>query len=276
MIVVSPDQFAGAVQCLAEPGAMRRYVATLFDVTGDYEGTVPALPSSPPTDCNLSVGFGFVEPGRKYRAEIDGYDREDLTPVTPGNRLMRRAGGDANELVAPRWRASCSNPVAELADAAAADGGNGLEFLNGPAEATLNSAVHVVGCTAFVELEPGVADTAIRIDATSLLAGLQCGAAAGQVLEYQATPRDGAGGAQRVACGNDIVFAALAADTPYFFDVIAFTTPPETDAAASDAGDAGDGGPATPASAAWTTSCFQRSAAGVERLAVCDPLQPLP
>ncbi|HEX2878733.1 MAG TPA: hypothetical protein VHO25_04275, partial [Polyangiaceae bacterium] len=119
MIVVDPEQFDTAVACVAAPGAMRLYVATLFDVTDDSD-SVPQLASSPPTPCTIPVGFGYVEPGRKYRAEVDGYDVDNLEPLTAGNRLLQHE--DTGELVAPRWRASCGNPL--LDGQGTGDGGN--------------------------------------------------------------------------------------------------------------------------------------------------------
>jgi hypothetical protein len=60
MIVVDPRQFDDGVPCVAAPGGMRVYVATLFDIEPDNDASIFTLPSSPPTPCTTSVGFGYV------------------------------------------------------------------------------------------------------------------------------------------------------------------------------------------------------------------------
>jgi hypothetical protein len=294
MIVVDPEQFDTAVACVAAPGAMRLYVATLFDVTDD-SAAAPQLASSPPTPCTIPVGFGYVEPGRKYRAEVDGYDVDNLEPLTAGNRLLQR--GDTGELVAPRWRASCGNP---LPDGQGGDGGD-LSFLKGPAEAFLNASVTVMGCTPFSDDGTTALGTSIRVDLSQALGALSCGDGPGQVASYQVSQRDSATAPISMSCGSAVSFDQLAANQTYFFDVLAFEGAASVDAAVdtsqtsdAQAGDAqaGDAGlaeagasqawDATTADAAnapaarWRTTCYQQALSGVQQTAICDPLALLP
>lgn len=274
-IVVSPENFATNLACLDAPGAMRAYVATLFDVTSDFEGEAPALPSSPLTSCDRSIDFGYVEPGRRYRAEIDAYDRTDLTPLSEGNRLLRESQG-AGELVAPRWRAACGNG-SRVDGGAGADAGHALDFLQGPAEAFLNTAVPVLGCTAFVETTPGVAlGTSIQIELAEALGSLQCGNEPGQVFDYEVTLRGDTAAPRRADCSQSVSFPNLSADQGYFFDVAAFEFRAQVGDAGADASTSGDAGTPATRTATWKTSCFQRAVRDVAQTAVCDPLRETP
>jgi hypothetical protein len=150
LILIDPAEFADNVACAAGQSSMQVYVATLTDVTGDYDGSVPTMSSAPPTACNLAVGFGYVAPGRKYQARIDAYDRSDISPLTEGSSIMKVNGGGAATLVEPRWTATCG---AATDDGAASAGAStvGSSSSLGPAEAFEESTVTVRGCTPFVE-----------------------------------------------------------------------------------------------------------------------------
>lgn len=137
LIEVSPLDFLGGITCATgdEPG-LKRYVASAYDVTDgaggaaadsedapppvadlaseeeaepqrDDVGELPRngfkLPSSGPTSCATSVGFGLVVPGRRYRIRVDGYTTADLTPRASGSRYMDSAGST----VMPTYRADC-------------------------------------------------------------------------------------------------------------------------------------------------------------------------
>ncbi|HTQ05660.1 MAG TPA: hypothetical protein VMI54_17480, partial [Polyangiaceae bacterium] len=148
-IGVTPSDFLGNVPCATTDGALRSYVATVFDVeyqpdgapvtsddvakgdaivtTGDdytaidvptptcagdaTPGPQPratvgfALPSSAPTDCQSTVAFSRVIDGHRYRAEVDGYDRADLVPLTPGAPILVDPTTGAR--VDPTWQWSC-------------------------------------------------------------------------------------------------------------------------------------------------------------------------
>lgn len=272
-IVVNPENFATNLTCLDAPGALRAYVATLFDVTGDFEGEAPALPSSPLTPCDRSIDFGYVEPGRRYRAEIDAYDRTDLSPLSDGNRLLRESQG-AGQLVAPRWRASCGNSSNATSDAGALGDGGAPDFLQGPAEAFLNTAVPVLGCTPFVDTMPGAAlGTSIEVHLGEALGSLQCGSSPGQVFDYEVTLRGDPAAARRARCAESVSFPDLVADQSYFFDVTAFEFSGQPGDAGTDAATGGDASAAAPRAVAWKTSCFQRAVRDVIQTAVCDPLR---
>jgi hypothetical protein len=278
-IVVDPEQFDSAVACVDAPGGMRLYVATLFDVS-EGDAALPQLASSPPTPCTIPVAFGYVEPGRKYRAEVDGYDVEDLVPLTAGNRLLQ--DDETGELVAPRWRASCGNPIS----GGSGDGGD-LSFLQGPAEAFLNARVTVMGCTPFSDDSAAPLSTSIRVDLNQALGDLSCGSGSQQVSSFQVNPRDNSVAPSTASCGSSVTFSNLNANQTYFFDVLAFAGKTDTDAGLNDAGlndaapddaapdDAGRTDAGAPA-ARWRTSCYQQALSGVQQTAICEPLAPLP
>jgi hypothetical protein len=301
MILVDPQQFDRTVACVDAPGGMRRYVATLIDVTESVDAALPQLPSSPPTPCTTPVGFGYVEPGRKYRAEIDGYDLDNLEALTAGNRLLRRR--DTGELVVPRWRASCGNPLPG-GDGESGDGGD-LSFLEGPAEAFRNASVTVMGCTPFDDEDMTPQSASIRIDLSQALGDLQCGNAPGQIASYEVTVRDSTTSPSGASCASPITFDALDTNKTYFFDVTAFEAAPVSagpvsvwpvsvgpgsdagsDGGLSDAAtpasldavytDAANADAASTATARWRTSCYQLALAGVQQTAICEPLAPIP
>lgn len=122
-IVVDPAEFLGDVICGVGPGEMRRYVATLVDVSGLPEAGIPEIemPSSPPTPCYQKIQFERITPGREYSAKIQGYDRTDLRPSAPGSLVMVDGTG---AYVPPRWTTTCGGRQ-QLADGGAilVDGG---------------------------------------------------------------------------------------------------------------------------------------------------------
>jgi hypothetical protein len=167
LIEVSPDQFLDGVTCADARGALRTYVATVYDVEFDQDGvavpppddagatpagvggagdgaagatseptgepaapmcpidtiTTPhdptgfALPSSGPIDCVKPVAFARVIDGHRYRAQILGYDRNDLVSLAPP-----QAGGapilvikDTGERATPKWTWTCGDQCPETA-----------------------------------------------------------------------------------------------------------------------------------------------------------------
>jgi hypothetical protein len=180
MIEISPDSLLGAVPC-TEGSGLQRYVATLIDVTADDDETVAydgdfALPSSPPTPCLSGVGFGFIVPGRQYRAQIDGYDTSVLSPRAPGSDEMvdvvpesprdldeaRRQIAAAN-VVKPKWQTTCSATTAVYL--------------------TVVQAV----CAPFDAKEDGT--TELRLSVPQLLGELECGSEAGQIESFSVSVR---------------------------------------------------------------------------------------
>jgi hypothetical protein len=125
LIAVAPEDFIGRLRCTNAPGALRRYVVTLYDVTD--EGEAFALPSSGPVDCLLEVKFGFVVPGHRYVARVDAYDRIDIRPL--GAPEVANSGSPVmvdtatGEYVAPRWTTACSGGPPDSMDVPMPDAG---------------------------------------------------------------------------------------------------------------------------------------------------------
>ncbi|HEY6081052.1 MAG TPA: hypothetical protein VIW29_19690 [Polyangiaceae bacterium] len=134
LIEVAPTDFLGSERCVtgSDDAGIKRYVATAYDVTDDGAGGAGSepdvdavaseeeaepmrddvgelprngfkLPSSGPTSCTASVGFGLVVPGRRYRIRVDGYTTTELTPRASGSRFMESEGS----VVEPSFRADC-------------------------------------------------------------------------------------------------------------------------------------------------------------------------
>lgn len=156
LVQVSPEDFLGTQKCGA--GAVRSYVATLFDVTADANGnplpeTQFPLPSSPPTPCNFPVTFSYVLVDHRYRAEVDAYDlptqaeanqagtKEFIQAVSLGGRLQENAEGVR---VAPRWKASCGGyppAPADGGDPEGPDAQGGQPILNDAGDAGVQGVV---------------------------------------------------------------------------------------------------------------------------------------
>jgi len=114
MVVVHPVEFPGNVPCVDAPGAMRSYVATLSDVTPEDETDAPIGPprtTDGAVPCEQAVGFGEVEVGHLYAAEILAFDRADLIPGAPGSRTL--LDPETLEPVPWRWRTTCEPVRAE-------------------------------------------------------------------------------------------------------------------------------------------------------------------
>jgi hypothetical protein len=190
LVEVSPDDFLGRVRCIDAPGAMRRYVATVFDIDAfrdpedessepdagssdcpPYDDAVFALPSSTvrrgdghvtAMPCTQNVGFSRIVAGHRYYAEIDGYDRDDLIALAPGSRVLYDPV--TFERVEPRWTASCSKcaPV------------KGLSYL-----------VRRIGSCGTLEDSAPVAEALVDVSIDDALAGLACGSHAGAVERFE-------------------------------------------------------------------------------------------
>jgi hypothetical protein len=156
-VAVDPIEFLGPVKCGTAAGEMQLYVATLFDVSprsvlgiGNAE---LQLPSSAPTGCGVSVLFENILQGREYEAMVQGYDRNDITPLAPGSSKMVEClrwdtdnvdGGDTfasarkcdphqmGDFVKPRWTTRCGHhrlpPPLRSADAGLNPGAGPIEY----------------------------------------------------------------------------------------------------------------------------------------------------
>lgn len=135
VIEVSPLEFASTPACDAGPGSLKRYIATLIDVTpGTTADSAPVdfvLPSSAlqvesagsihyePIPCRRSVFFGWVAPGHSYRTELLGYDRDDLQLFEEGFPIA--VDPVTRAVVEPRWTATCGGDSGD----GSSDGGAG-------------------------------------------------------------------------------------------------------------------------------------------------------
>ncbi|MCC6216638.1 MAG: hypothetical protein IT376_17385 [Polyangiaceae bacterium] len=197
LVAVAPDDFLGDVPCTAAAGGMQAYVATLSEVSGDLDGAGEfALPSSAPQPCARTIAFGFVVPGLQYVADLDGYDRADLTPLAPGSRVLIDPAGQP---VAPRWTTSCGR-------------GGDRE------DATLslpNRTVRVTRCDP-LRAEGAPTTGGLAVDLGPLAA---CGGAPA-FPRFTVAPRGGP--AREASCGERLEWTALEAGRPVTFDVLAF------------------------------------------------------
>jgi len=203
LVEVSPDDFLGRVPCLPSPGAMRRYVATVYqlpkedadDGAGGAGTETPgfALPSSTVSrgdgtasaiPCMQKVGFSHIIHEHRYWAEIDGYDRDDLLALAPGTRILYDPV--TLERVVPRWTTSCAknDPI------------KGVSF-----------AVRTIGnCEPLVDSAPGgEARVEVRVDGA--LDGRMCGSEAGEVERFEVTPPGGA--PLGATCGGTVTLTGL-------------------------------------------------------------------
>lgn len=246
LVAVAPADFKGEVPCADAPGAMRRYVVTLFDLGSAEEPTAPyALPSGVvrggdgifrPTACEQVAAFGFVIPGHRYDAEVEAYDRTDLHAVGPGSRnLMDDATG---EYVAPRWTTTCGRKLS----------GSPAE---GPVTAAWYLTRYVRGC-APLSSTSGETPTGIRIEIDAALGALECGSAAGEVATFAVVQQGSTEAPKSAACGEAVELTGLEPGTSYTFDVGAFET----------------GGSAP----RWSTTCYRTAEKGAIVGAACDPL----
>ena len=142
LVAVSPDDFLGALQPI-QARQVQSYVATLFDVSPDTNGSVPdpgfQLASSPATYL-LPVTFSFVITGHRYLAQVDVYDRAlqsgadagstadasdkaDIVPSTAGGRLQFDTGG---MLVSPLAHLICGGYPATPGDGGSFGGAGSL------------------------------------------------------------------------------------------------------------------------------------------------------
>lgn len=220
MIEVNPADFLGQLPCSNEAGSVRRYVATLFDVTGDGAGGSSQdeaadgqgcggfqLPSSEPTRCSTSVGFGYVVAGRRYCVEVDGYDSDAIEPRGTGIRQMVEGNGDDDAppaadaaSVSPSWTARCEG-----------------------AQAFGSTVVRAAGCDAFDPQPDPSAPSEVVLSTAELLGDFECGSEPGQVEELTLTARYSGQPAseQTFLCGEEPRFSGLPGNTSLTIDVVA-------------------------------------------------------
>jgi hypothetical protein len=231
MIEVLPADFLGDLPCGEQPGAVRRYVATLFDVTEQLGGAggegniglpeseataggqggasvgapvvvAPGkcggfqLPSSRPVSCLAGVGFGYVVNGRHYCAEIDAYDSDQVQPRGSGSRQMVAA--DAGDSAPPASDAPKVEPA--------------WQALCRQATAATATIVPVRDCDVLSPQPDAGAPGELRVETAALLGELSCGGEPGEVerVVVELELDDYMGNRRlEVACGDATVYAAL-------------------------------------------------------------------
>jgi hypothetical protein len=148
-------------------------------------GDVPSdhfeLPSSKPSPCNASVGFGYVVPERRYEVLIEGYEEEPdaLIPQALGSHQMVLTGDPTTRAVS-KWVAYCARAI--------------------PVDSTL---VRADQCSPFFPLDSAAAPS-LSVAVGQLLGSLSCGNGDGEVATFRVTATvGGATYEQTVDCSPD-------------------------------------------------------------------------
>jgi hypothetical protein len=209
LVEVWPSEFLGGVPCLDAPGAMRSYVATVWDTGPAYNpagvpmppdpATYPpfALPSSGPVACTQPVGFARIVPGHRYVADVDGYDRSDLEPLAPGSRIMIDPA--TGERVSPRWTTNCGGLQGTIA--------------------RVQMARTIRDCAPLVDAAPSEL-TAVEVRIDAALGSLTCGEGPGQVSRFEV--QAGTAESLEAPCGEAVKVTDVTAGTNLHLPVLAF------------------------------------------------------
>jgi hypothetical protein len=245
LIEVNPEEFLGRVPCLAAEGAMRRYVATVFDVSplddetgaagagGADDGPVEdfALPSSGPTPCTAPIATAFVVPGRHYAAQVDAFDRQDIEPLAAGSRVM--LDSESKEIVTPRWTTSCGRERGESV------------------MAVYQATRRVSNCAPLVDSAPSQAEPKVSVSLDQARGDLACGTDPGQIARFEVRDPASAQSAEAI-CNEAATLVGLPAMTALELEVSAF-----------------EAGKMTPSFGAL---CSATPLSGITVEAVCEPL----
>lgn len=163
----------------ADEAKQRRIVE---EARARLRGAVPSdhfeLPSSLPSACNASVGFGYVIPERRYEVLIEGYDVEPgaLSPQALGSHQMLTNGQPA----VPKWTAYCARAI--------------------PVDSTL---VRADQCSPFFPLADAPAPS-LSVPVGNLIGDFGCGSGEGEVATLQVTATIGGQTyEQSVDCSKD-------------------------------------------------------------------------
>lgn len=262
LLGVSPRDFLGDVPCVDSPGAMRRYSATLYDVSVDPPLQGFALPSSGLVPCLQDIGFSYVAIDHEYVARVQAYDRDDLSPQVTGSPNAVDAEG---RVVAPRWTAECGQPATGTGGAPSSsdddDGeGEGGEDDTTPAPgfvvdgvtATANFTVYTSYCMPLVDHGPA-SETRVSLGLDEALRDLDCGDESGEIAEFTAELAGATTAPLRADCAGTVEFGGLEPGSDYRFNVLAF--------------EAGSDEPG------WQTTCRATTQSGTVTPASCDPLR---
>lgn len=269
LVGVTPGDFLGDVPCTNSPGAMRRYTATLYDVSVDPPLEYFPLPSSDLIPCLQEVTFSFVVPEHEYVARIRGYDRNDLSKQSAGSP---NAVDDDGQVVAPRWTTECGQLVTNIGAAGAggspdanpdddddsegeggADGASAAPgFRVAGVTSTTRYTVYANYCLPLVDHGP-VTDTGVSVSIEQALRDLECGEDSGQIAEFTAELEGSTSAPLRADCTGVVSFSGLEPGADYRINVLGF-----------------EQGADEPA---WQTGCRATALAGALTPASCDPLR---
>jgi len=248
---------------------MRRYSATVYDVSVDPPLEYFPLPSSDLIPCLQAVAFAFVVPDHEYVARVQGYDRDDLSKQSAGSP---HAVGDDGQVVAPRWTTECGQFVTDLGAAGAGgspdanqDDDDDTDGEGGADGATAAPGFHVAGVTSTVRytvwanyclplVDHGpVTDTTVSVSIHQARRDLECGDDSGEIAEFTAELEGSTVAPLRADCADAVSFTGLEPGTDYRINVLGF--------------EQGSDEPR------WQTGCRATALAGTVTPASCDPLR---
>jgi hypothetical protein len=115
LLKIDPSVFLGSLACAPSTdaaGVLHAYTVRLQDLSIDLDDACsvahPELATVGPIPCTEPAFYGAppLAVGHYYRAIVDGYDRSDLVPVTPGGPELK-GPGPMDGIVAPRWTTTC-------------------------------------------------------------------------------------------------------------------------------------------------------------------------
>ena len=128
-IAVDPLDFLGPLHCSNNAGAIKSYIVTLAAYDDVDDVTAFTLPSSQPTACSYITAFrDLVIVGKRYTAEIDGYDvpAQQLSPFGGSSGGSRHMLDAKTKLpLTPRWTTRCGKAAASATVAVS----NGTRFV---------------------------------------------------------------------------------------------------------------------------------------------------
>ncbi len=247
-VSVDPTSFLYDVPCANVPGAMQSYVATVTDVT-DLKNPY-TLPSSAALPCSQRVYFESVQVDHQYTAVVEGFEEpaDALFPVGPGDRHMQTGPFGMRVNVKPRWTtvdgSSCNM---------------GFDIAGNPNVTQFDIDMPIDECALRLKdnaVSPPAAT--IAVDPAATLGNLACSASGGTVTKFDVTPTDSSLKATTgidCSAAMNLVFEGVKVGKQYRFTVDAYT-----------------GG----TTATQRAACFATPESGVQVVAVCDPLAPIP
>ena len=282
LVSIEPTRLAG-VACGDQPGAMRAYVATVWDTTPYADA-----PAYPEADCEPICAVYDDSNGKVVERMSD----EDCSALVAGTLSESKlpANTFAAYTVTCDWfqlpssdLVPCHQPVGFSfiatghAYVGRVDGYDrddlvpfqtGSPIMTDPQTGKVVAPTWVWACTdqvpavhnwnqplKYCELltqAGGTKQTAVRVEPSSFLGNRRCGNDGDEVATLVVSMDGDPGGSQSIACDAAAEFSPLQSERTYSFTVEAFTAQDET--------------------ARWRTTCYADALAGVVTTATCDPL----